>query len=290
VDEALIVCRFLQFAALMLLFGGSAFTVVLAPPALRQRLLSSLSWPIAATAAVTVVTALLWLGLEAGEISGSWGDVLSPGAVGPVLTATSFGQVWILRLVLTALLLPLPMLRGRARGGAMLILSTLLLGSLAFVGHAAMRDGTIGWMQRLNQAVHLLAAGFWLGCLPLLLVCLLRLGEPRRDVTLALRRFSGAGHAAVALVLATGIVNTALILGKPPLDFASPYQALLLVKIGLVATMIAVALVNRYLVVPRLPSKGDAARRWLVAGTVGEIAIGAVVIGLVSAFATFDPV
>jgi putative copper export protein len=52
--------------------------------------------------------------------------------------------------------------------------------------------------------------------------------------------------------------------------------------------MMTIALVNRYVTVPRL-FKGPAAFRGLVAGTIAEIVIGATVIALVSAFATFDP-
>jgi len=40
--------------------------------------------------------------------------------------------------------------------------------------------------------------------------------------------------------------------------------------------------------VPRL-SRGPGALRGIVIGTVAEIAIGTIVIALVSAFATFDP-
>lgn len=69
---------------------------------------------------------------------------------------------------------------------------------------------------------------------------------------IALRRFSMAGHLAVALVIATGAANTALILGKLPVNQTSPYQLLLAAKIILVFAMSAIALINRYVFVPQL--------------------------------------
>jgi putative copper resistance protein D len=102
--------------------------------------------------------------------------------------------------------------------------------------------------------VHLLSGGFWIGCLVPLLICLPQLRNPaqRPDAALALRRFSSLGHVAVALILATGLINTGLILRKLPVDFSSPYETLLAAKIGLVGMMVAIAIINRYIVVPRL--------------------------------------
>ena len=71
-------------------------------------------------------------------------------------------------------------------------------------------------------------------------------------------RFSFSGHFVVAAVVATGIVNIALISGRAPMPPTTPYRALLDVKIVLVAVMIALALFNRYELTPRLGS--DAAR------------------------------
>ena len=149
-----------------------------------------------------------------------------------------------------------------------------------------MQSGTIGWEHRINHMLHLLAAGFWVGALPPLLVCLLALRSPeqRADVRLALSRFSGLGHIAVAVTLVTGILNTGLTLGAWPINFRSPYQALLAIKIALVAVMLAIALLNRYVLTPRLAVRG------LIIGTSAELLLGAAVVALVSAFATYDPV
>jgi putative copper resistance protein D len=287
---ALIVCRFLHFAAGMLLFGASLFCGALAPPDFGSTLRRSLRLPELLLAVLVVATGVAWLGLETGEIGNGWLDTVNLGTIDAVLTGTNFGAVWSIRLVLILLPLPALLLGGRQRDWALAATSGLVLASLGFVGHAADEGGLRGLVHRLNHALHLLSAGFWVGCLPPLLLALLLLAKAdmRRDISLTLQRFSGVGHVAVALVLLTGIVNTLLIIGGLPIDFASPYQLLLAIKIGLVLMMIGIALANRYVAVPRL-ARTRWALRGIVIGTCMEMLLGGVVIALVSAFATFDP-
>jgi len=136
------------------------------------------------------------------------------------------------------------------------LLAWLLLGSLGLVGHAVMRAGALGWLNRLSHVIHLLAAGFWLGSLVPLIACLRSMTDPAisTNASVALRRFSGLGHVAVATVLATGVINTWLVLGRLPINFSSLYQAMLLAKTCLVAIMLGLALINRYVLVPCLQS------------------------------------
>ena len=78
----------------------------------------------------------------------------------------------------------------------------------------------------------------------------------RGDAVSAMSRFSFTGHFVVAAVVATGMVNIALVSGHPPLPPTTPYRALLDIKISLVAVMILLAVFNRYVLTPRL--KADA--------------------------------
>jgi putative copper resistance protein D len=290
VETALIICRFLHFSAAMLLFGSSTFTAWVAPAQLGASLQKQVSVANAALLLAISITAICWLCLETGLIGDSWTDAINPGALASVLTGTSFGNVWSAHLTLTLLPALALRLRGRGRSVGLALSSGLVLASLGFVGHAADEDGPVGLAHRLNHALHLLSSGFWLGCLPPLLAVLARLRNASHDAAAAqaLARFSGLGHIAVALALATGVVNTALVLHHLPTDFSSPYQLLLAIKIALVALMLMVALFNRYVAVPQLSASGWV-QRGIVMGTIIEIAIGATVIALVSAFATMDP-
>ena len=63
---------------------------------------------------------------------------------------------------------------------------------------------------------------------------------------------------------------------------------LLAAKLVLVATMVALALVNRYVLAPRLKADGPA-RRALMQSCVAEVVLGAAVVALVSLFGLLDP-
>jgi putative copper resistance protein D len=163
---------------------------------------------------------------------------------------------------------------------------------MAFIGHAAMHAGILGIAHRVNHALHLLAAGYWFGSLLPLLLCLRYLPQPqwRSDAIATLIRFSRWGHVAVVLVIATGIINSLIILGRWPVDLGSAYQRLLLVKVGLVALMVMVALANRYVIVPAMRTTPNLAQRGVVIACWLEVALGAAVLLLVSLFATYAPV
>ena len=101
-------------------------------------------------------------------------------------------------------------------------------------------------------------------------------------------RFSFWGHFVVAAIVATGIVNIALTSGHAPLPPATPYRALLDLKIVVVAAMIGLAIVNRYVLVPRL-RRSPGALAGLRAISVVNVALGTLVVALVSLFALLDP-
>lgn len=111
-----------------------------------------------------------------------------------------------------------------------------------------------------------------------------------RDAATALRRFSTVGHAAVAIVLLTGVANTVLILGRWPGDFASPYRTLLAAKITLVLLMTGLAVLNRYGFVPRHAQRQTRAIDEIGRATRGEIALGLGALGLVAVFGLLEPV
>ncbi len=286
--DPLIVIRFIQYAALMLLCGASIFLEMLAPAPLRSALRLERFGPV--VACIALAAGLCWFGGETAAIGNGWTDAFNPQMLASVVTDTPFGLFWIGHIVVAAALV-VALVR-RAPGMILVGLSTLLLASLALVGHAAMQEGSIGLLHRASDMVHLLAAGFWLGALPPLLGCIWLLRDPthRADAMQALVRFSGLGHVAVALVLLTGAANIALTLGHVPTDLSSPYQQLLVEKIILVAAMLAIALINRYLAMPRLKTADAKAQRSLLVGTLAEIALGVAVIALVSAFGIADPV
>ncbi len=290
-DESLVLCRLLHYGAAMLLFGASLFQDVLAPRDLAHALASRMTPLLKLAAVISLVTAVVWLLVTTGQMGEGWGDVFDPRAWMTVLGSTAFGRVWQIHILLGLSLAALLLLgNSEHRPATVVILSALHLGSLGFIGHAAMLSGLWGWINRGSHVLHLLAAGFWLGALLPLAHCLRWLDRPdlRVPTGVALRRFSGLGHGAVAVVFITGVTNTALVLRAWPLDLASPYQALLLTKIGVVGLMVGIAIVNRYRLVPKLKDCKDALRQ-LRAMTMVEMILGIIAIGLVSLLGTLEP-
>ena len=205
----LVLCRFLHFIVVLLMFGACVFRPWLMgnepQPALDRQLLRisrGLAW-------LGLGSGVAWLLLITASMAGSWDAALQPATVQLVLGKTFFGQVWLWHLLLNLLLLialikPWPALR--------LPLLSLLLATLAPVGHGAMLNGLSGQLLILNQVVHLACVGAWLGGL-LLLVLILR--QPQRQgLEPILRRFSGVGYGLVAGLLVTGLINVRVLTGQ----------------------------------------------------------------------------
>ncbi|MBV8472052.1 MAG: copper homeostasis membrane protein CopD [Hyphomicrobiales bacterium] len=288
-ETLLAFCRFAHFASAMALFGSIAFVVALAPGNLALALAPAVRRIAAVAIPIAAVSAVGWLALEGGSMTDSWGGAIDLGVLQGVLTDTDFGWVWQGRLLL-ALALVVALALRRHGPTPLTLASGLLLASLGLVGHAAMQPGTLGALHRANHAVHLLATAAWVGGVPIFVLCLKAFGNPdlRADAIRAMRRFSFWGQFDVALVVLTGVVNIALTSGFGALAPTTPYRALLEMKLALVAMMIAIALVNRYVLAPRLKSSA-AGSRTLIKTSVAEVALGGAVVALVSAFALLDP-
>jgi len=268
----------------MLVWGASAYLAALVPAARAAEAWRRLHPWIAAAAIVAVAATIATLPVETAFIGNGWPDALNPSVIGEVLTTTTIGQAWIgeaagAALLMLALAVP-------RRIGFTAVAAGIALASAALTGHAAMEEGWPGVAHRANDALHLLAAGAWLGGL-VPLAMMLRAQETA-GLAGVLRRFSTAGHWVVAVVVATGVVNTWLILGQPPADWSSPYQLLLSIKLLLVGTMIAFALANRYALMPRLAATRGMFRA-IRRGALIEFALGAAVVALVSVFGILDP-
>jgi len=289
-EAALALCRFAHFAAAMTLFGATAYFVALAPPDLAHALRPATRGIAAAAIPIAALSALVWLALEAASMAGDWSALVDPDSIGAVLTDTEFGAVWLWRLVL-AVALVVALALGRGGPTVPLVVgATLQLASLGLVGHAAMQGGAVGALHRANDALHLLATAAWLGGLPMFALCLKTHPEPSLNAAAmtAMRRFSFWGHFDVAVVVLTGVANVALTSGLGALAPTTPYRLLLAAKLVLVATMVAFALFNRYVLAPRLASNGSA-RRALKRSCVAELVLGAAVVALVSLFGLLDP-
>lgn len=235
-----------------------------------------------------MLSAILLLCAQAGMMGSGWSDAINP-QIWLAVLGTRFGSVWLWQILLGVVTVAMLLLKPRTLQSMLLILAAAQLILLAGVGHAAMREGFVGGLQRMNHAVHLLSAGWWVGGLLPLLMCMRMARKPhwRQAAITAMMRFSRYGHVAVAAVLLSGIINSLMILGWS-LPLESSYVRLLGVKVVFVAVMVIIALYNRYFLVPRF-NRSPTATKQFIQFTWLEVILSVLVLLAVSVFATWEP-
>jgi len=320
-NEFLVPVRAIHFGAVLWLFGEFVFFVVVVGPA-RRRICSDASADgrrperrlvrvAGRCVAIGIASAFIWLLLEAASMSGtSLAVALNRQTLETVIRETLFGRVWMYRLGISislwAALWFIWRQKPRRPNSTLKVGGTLLAGayaaSLAWMGHAAADTGADRYIHAGCDAVHLLAAGAWVGALPGLLALFQRAGDanhPQRFAlaSLATRRFSVLGMVTVSALLVTGLVNSWYLVGNLPALFRTDYGRLLLWKLVLAAVMVSLAAINRLRLTPRLkmvtPMTVGAPGRSALAGlrrnTLLELAGGVAIVGIVAALGLTMP-
>lgn len=299
--------RAVHLAASVLPAGFYLFAVLVARPAaranpdagsapdeLRRWTIQMLRWCVA----VAFVSGALWLGIEAMSMSGEpLRAALARSVLGAVLGSTLFGRLWLLRAALLVALTvwvcrPATRQKGSTCDAVGLVLSLGFAVALAWVGHAAGVEGGEGDALLAAQIAHVAATAGWLGALPPLAL-VLALAQRRPSAVgfagAATRRFSPLGMIWVAVLVASGIVNSWVLVGTIPALVGTAYGRLLLIKLALVLAMLCLAAVNRLWLTPDLDRHPRRALRALAATISLETALGAGVLVVVGAFGASMP-
>lgn len=302
-DAAEPVLRFAHYALLLGMFGWSAFWLLG---------LKSLGWPktgrspglamLAAFVAPVVSAALMLMSIAAMMDTPAFD--LDRSMIESMIFDTGMGNAFIARTgLLVAGLAVLLALKNRK--AAMAIAAACYGGALltlGWSGHAAATEGGLGLIHRLNNGIHLVSAGLWLGAIGWFLVLTIQFsndsdGTRPQALLGAMHTFAPMGVSLVALVAVTGTINSHLIFGLPNIaaTLATPYGVLLAIKLVLVAAMVALG--AHHARVSRDASRSvdhaaasptstiAALRRTLLA----ELALGLLVTGAVAAFGTMSP-
>ena len=300
VEIALVVSRWLQFAAAAALCGVPAFFLYGIQPS--ARVAGRAMKLLLASTLLGLAAAILMLLAQSAEMSGDPGSAFKPDVVWGVVSDTYFGVVWIVRFALliamAALVIALPV--GRARWAVLTAVGVLVAASLAWMGHGREGEGALGIAHLYGDILHVLAASVWIGALVVLLQLLwlaAQGGDEERAVAArALSRFSGVGALVVATLLLTGLVNAWAMTAPHSLSEAlnTGYFRLLLVKIALFATMLALAALNRFSLSPRLGSARDAfaSKKAIVAlrrSVLIETGLAVLVLVAVAALGVMEP-
>jgi copper resistance protein D len=310
-NEPLVIVRALHLASTLLLAGTIMFRSFVVTPvfqtkasgALEDEVAARLTRIVWAALAVAMLSGSAWLVFVAAEVAGSSAaDAVSDGVAWTVLTETAFGNAWILRLEMASLLIVLLLLPKPNPGFAFAsdtigaLIAAGLAASLAWAGHAAATEGLDGTIHLASDAMHLVAAGAWLGALWPLSVLLDRARQAADPAAVAIayqatRRFSILGMVSVAAILASGAINTYEILGIAAFSLGTAYNRLLLAKIGLFAAMIAIAAVNRQRLTPRLTDERHHRRamRQLQLNSLAEAGLGLLILVIVAMLGRISP-
>jgi putative copper resistance protein D len=312
INDPFIWVRAVHFAATILVSGVMLFGVFIAEPAFRKaggltqlsavvRLrLAWLSW---IALVVVVISGTAWLFYVAAQMADlPLGQTLTDPAVWTALTQTDFGNVWTVRLVLAGVVAIsfCPMSIGRPNEARFLniLVAAGLVGTLAWSGHAVGGTGLGGAVHLASDILHLVAAAAWLGAL-LPLAVVLRVTMQSLDAKSiviardAVLRFSTLGIASVSTLLATGIINSWMLVGSITALVGTNYGHLLLVKIALFFCMVAVAGINRLILTPRLMRAQSATAQFSVhqigTNSLIEVGVGAAILLVVGALGILQP-
>jgi putative copper export protein/mono/diheme cytochrome c family protein len=271
--------RGLHLAATLSLLGTAGFLAWMLPAvasrsqALRRRL-TRVWW---VSGVVALLAGVAWFTLQAGAIAGAGSTAELWAAVPVVAGHTRFGVNLAVRL---ALLLGATVLGIAGRGVYVAIgLALAALGLQGVIGHAGATAGTIGSSLVVSEALHLAAAGIWLGALLPLWISLRAL--PAQAGAAICQRFSPIGLACVLVLAGTGFAQALALVGSMPALLGTAYGHIALLKIALFLLALVLAAVNRLWLTDRLAA-GIGERHLLIC--IGVETIVGLAIVVVAAF------
>src|ERR1700692_898370 len=135
---ALALVRLCFDAAAIAAYGVSGFIAWIAPKRLGHAIATSSNFLIVAASSLAVLSTLAWLPIEAAMIGEGWQSAVDRSTLSAILCDTAIGKAWLVRLALSLLLTAA--LPWRSASTLRLVLSGLLLASLALTGHANMDE------------------------------------------------------------------------------------------------------------------------------------------------------
>lgn len=263
----LVLLRGTHMAAVLSVFGVLVFQRMTGPSGamLQARLRRLAAW----SAVAAIVLGIAWLAALAGTIAGSGGPVQAFVEIPDMLAYFRVGRLLLARLVLLTALLGLLM---TARWGrACLVLIAAAAGLQPLLAHAGAISGGRGALLIGSEIVHMWAVGAWAGGLAPLLLALRVL--PAGEGLMLLRRFSMLGAAAVAAIIASGVIQLLTLTGGLRALVGTTYGVAIAVKLGLFALALTLAGLNRLVLMPRFGDSRFARTRRAISASVGTEAV-----------------
>jgi copper resistance protein D len=305
-DQLNIGIRFALYADLMLLFGLPLFGLYALKGAERLHdAVLPFRYITVWLSLAGIALSLLGIIAMTASMAGVQLLEVDSASVSMMIFETPMGKAWGVRvLTLISTLMVAFSMRG-AKGLPTLVFVALgsgaALASLAWTGHGAASEGSVGTAQLIADIGHLLGGGAWLGALAALTVILFRspgvLTEDYSSLThRLLKGFSMAGTVIVTLVLGSGLVNSWILVGPQNVLtlHLTLYGQLLIAKLLLFGVMLALAAANRFRLTPAynraLHNDGTSgAIAKLRKSLALEFSIALIILGLVAWLGTLEP-
>jgi copper transport protein len=271
--------RWLYFLALAIVIGALGFRLIVlrgivVPPAVEKRLLLLAGIGVVGVLEVGIAAFLLRcedvLQLPFGKfLYGDLSPISGGTRYGKAFVAVTLGFAFVAAFVYLAWLLERPRLLVPA-----LALALGFAGGLSLSGHDAVDPGS-SWKSELADWVHLSAVSLWIGGLVALAVVWRAAPALRREL---FARFSRLATTLVAFVLAAGTYLAIVRLPQLHDLWRYGYGQVLLVKLSLVAVVLAWGAAHRFLVRPALASAGDGFLVRVGRSVTGEMSVGIAVL------------
>jgi putative copper resistance protein D len=233
-------------------------------------------------AVLAIVILSLWLVGVAQSLSDAtdWDSLIT--AVVTVLSGTGFGAVVIAQVATLIILVTVLMLGGIFTEGLASVAAIAVIVLEAMHGHAFSMGNTGLYIATI---LHLMAAGAWLGALPLLFWLVWRL--PVEAASALLRAFSPVGQIAVLLIAVTALLQGFTMIQTLHSLLTTAYGWTALLKLLLFGLLLVFAGFNRVYGMPGL-SRGT--RRALLISLALENAAGLTVLLAAGLLASLPPV
>jgi copper resistance protein D len=281
-------------AGLLSAFGASLFLDGILPraatPPVRgeSEAVATGCWRLVRASVATALLALLgWLWLEAADMSDAETVRGVLAAIPDVLSGTSFGHLLLAQAGTLLAALWLAVRQGAPWRCALTLATGLAIVLQAAHSHAyAMEHGPS--LLLASQALHVMAAGAWLGGLVPLLI-LLR-GATDAVTTQALRSFSNLAALCVIFLAATATIQGWHLAGGFTGLTGTPYGWILLLKTALFGTLVGLGALNRVRLAPALVGgDGPAPRQALIRTIAVETVLGLLVVFAASGLSGLEP-
>lgn len=243
VGVAFPIVRWIGYVGLLLLVGAVVILALLWPQRLDRRGPVRVIWAGAAMVALAAVgeVALQVPYVAGGEVTAS--DVRE-------VLASQFGTAHLVRLgvLAAAVFLLRPIVQGRGWGAdrvLLAVLGTIAIGTWSVSGHPS--GSPVPTITVIADMIHLASMSVWLGGLVMLVAFLLRRANATELGAIVPVWSRWAAYAVSALIL-TGVAQALVEIGDVGALFSTRYGWTVIIKVSLVAAVLAVALFSRRLV------------------------------------------